>query len=241
MQQHQQQQQNGITQTNGIQQISIQPKPILIGTQQTSSQAQTQSLESRPMMTMVSIGGNNVSSTNSSPMLQGQTGSSPTATLNAMSNSLSAPPHLTLQPQPNPLAAMTTLSYTASPSMTLNKDDKQNSQQAKAEEQQKLNEQLQQSAAAASLVSLSNSSSAVSISSANITAQTTTSNGNASGFTNGISSTALTTSNSTASPKTTTAQKDNKVPGKNKGELLLLINRTQGKIQRNCIFRKFKI
>lgn len=89
------------SQTNGIQQITIQqPKQILVGQQ---SVGQNQTLENRPIM--VSIGGNNAASS-----------------LNAMQN-LSSPivtsQAMTLQPPPNPLAAMTSLSYSTVPSGTL--------------------------------------------------------------------------------------------------------------------------
>lgn len=99
------QQQNTLNanQANGIQQITIQqPKQIIVG-QQNVGQSQA-SLENRPIISMVSIGGSNAASS-----------------LNAMQN-LSSPigsPQLTLQPQPNPLAAMTSLSYSAVPSGTM--------------------------------------------------------------------------------------------------------------------------
>lgn len=103
----QQQAQGGpnAAQSNGIQQITIQqPKQILVG-QQSVAQSQA-TIENRPIMTMVPIGSGN----NTSP-------------LNAMQNltsPLSTSQQITLQPQPNPLAAMTSLSYSASPSVLTN-------------------------------------------------------------------------------------------------------------------------
>lgn len=133
MQQHAQNNLN-TSQANAaqIQQITIQPpkQPLLIG-QQSVAQSQA-SMENRPIMTMVSIGGggsgivsaganaNNVSNTITS--------------LNAMQHlgsHMSAQQHLPIQPPPNPLAAMTSLSYSATPSAILTnstpnmaKDDK---------------------------------------------------------------------------------------------------------------------
>lgn len=105
----QQQTQNNLNtnQASGISQITIQqakqPQQIFIG-QQSTAQSQATN-ENRPTMTMVSIGGNNASSP-----------------LNAMQN-LSSPigssQTPTLQPPPNPLAAMTSLSYSAAPSNIL--------------------------------------------------------------------------------------------------------------------------
>lgn len=153
--QHQQivlQQQNG---TNGLQQISIQPK-----VQQATSVNQSQSIENRPLMSMVSIANGSVTTANGTPVL----------------SSMSLPPHLTLQPPQNPLAAMTTLTYTASPSTILTKEEKQQninkilgitSATATTEDQQKTNEQLQQTAAATSLMSLSIASSTIPTSSIN--------------------------------------------------------------------------
>lgn len=127
---HQAQNNLNTSQANGqIQQITIQqPKQILIGQQSVANQNQT-SMENRPIMTMVSIsgGGNSVSGANS-----GVTNT--VSSLNAMQNlssPVSAPQHLTIQPPPNPLAAMTSLSYSATPSAILTnttsniaKDDK---------------------------------------------------------------------------------------------------------------------
>lgn len=109
-----------------IQQITIQqPKQqILIGQQNATSQSQA-SMENRPIMTMVSIGGGSSGGNSSNNTI---------ASLNAMQNlgsPMSSPQHLTIQPPPNPLAAMTSLSYSASPSAILTnstsnitKDDK---------------------------------------------------------------------------------------------------------------------
>lgn len=151
-----------------IHQISIQPKPqILIGTQPTSlATSQAQSLDNRPtIMSMVSIAGT-VSSTNGTPLIQSQA-------LQAI-QSMSSQPHVTLQPPQNPLAAMTTLSYSASPTI-LNKDDKQKN------DQQKINEQLHQNALQ-SLVSLSTGTSTVTTEST-----TSLSNGDPSSQTNTVS------------------------------------------------------
>lgn len=125
--QHQAQNNLNANQGNAqIQQITIQqPKQqILIG-QQSAAQNQT-SMESRPIMTMVSIGGGNSGTGNS--------GNNTMTTLNAMQSlgsPMNSPQHLTIQPPPNPLAAMTSLSYSATPSTILTnssanigKDDK---------------------------------------------------------------------------------------------------------------------
>lgn len=128
----QQQAQNNLNaqQANAqIQQITIQQQPkqqILIG-QQSAAQSQA-SMENRPIMTMVSIGGGGNTSAS------GNHANNTISTLNAMQNlgsPMNSPQHLTIQPPPNPLAAMTSLSYSATPSTILTnsssnigKDDK---------------------------------------------------------------------------------------------------------------------
>lgn len=121
------------TQTQYVNEPEHQIQNQLIQSQQiaqnglTTSQAKA-SVENRPIMTMVSLGSSN--NNTSSPMNAMQNMNSPLSS------------HLTIQPPPNPLAAMTTLSYNPSNGMVTNnipKDDKQNS--SKADEQQKTNEQ----------------------------------------------------------------------------------------------------
>lgn len=151
----QQQQQSGqltnasIPQPN-ISQINIQPKPqMLIGTQSNLATSQAQSMDNRPtIMSMVSISSGNITTTNGTPLIQAHALGIPGLTQQS---------HVTLQPPQNPLAAMTTLSYNASPTTVnnLNKDDKQKT------EQQKINEQLQQTAIQ-TLVSLSTATTVVS-------------------------------------------------------------------------------
>lgn len=209
----QQQVQNGITtvttQPNGIQQITIQPKTqqILIGQQ---SVAQTQSnIDNRPIMTMVSIAGNSVTAANGGAQIISQSASPLNAMQTLSGNQLSSPPHLTLQPPPNPLAAMTSLSYNASTGMltstTANssiKDEKPSTNASKIDEQMKANEQSLQISAAASLVSLSQSTMGLPAS-ASIP----------SSITNGtptVSINSVTTSNSS----TSSGVKENKIPGK---------------------------
>lgn len=120
------------TQTQYVNEPEHQIQNQLIQSQQiaqnglTTSQAKAS--ENRPIMTMVSLGSGN--NNTSSPMNAMQNMNSPLSS------------HLTIQPPPNPLAAMTTLSYNPSNGMVTNniaKDDKQNS--SKADEQQKTNEQ----------------------------------------------------------------------------------------------------
>lgn len=184
-----QQQQSGqltnatITQPN-ISQINIQPKPqMIIGPQQTSfATSQAQSMDNRPtIMSMVSISGGSLSSAGT-PLIQPIAG-------------LASPPHVTLQPPQNPLAAMTTLSYNASPSNpNLSKDDKQKS------DQQKLNDQLQQSAIH-TLVSLSTATSVVSTAPTLTSTTATLANGDQSSDTN----TVATSSTDAAAPVDTTS------------------------------------
>lgn len=93
------------TQTQYINESEHQIQNQMIQSQQlTTSQAKA-SAENRPIMTMVSLGGSN--NNTSSPLNAIQTLNSPLSS------------HL-LQPPPNPLAAMTTLSYNPSNA----KDDK---------------------------------------------------------------------------------------------------------------------
>lgn len=173
---------NAIGMQQNIHQINIQPKPqIVIGPQQTTlSTSQAQSMENRPtIMSMVSIAGNTVSSTNGSPMTHAL------ASIQGLAGPMASPSHVTLpvlQPPQNPLAAMTTLSYNASPTPpTLTKDDKQ----LKAE-QQKINDQLQQSAIQ-TLVSLSTAPVVSTMQSAMSPALTPTANGDLSAQTNTVS------------------------------------------------------
>lgn len=127
----QQQAQNNLNASHGNapnQQLTIQqPKQqhILIG-QHSAAQSQA-SMENRPIMTMVSIGGGNSSAGSN-------TGNNTISTLNAiqsLGSPMNSPQHLTIQPPPNPLAAMTSLSYSATPTTILTnsssnmaKDDK---------------------------------------------------------------------------------------------------------------------
>lgn len=186
------QQPNG---TSGLQQISIQPK-----TQQPTSMHQTQALENRPLMSVVSISSPNVSSSNGSPIL----------------SSIASPTHITLQPQPNPLVAMSTLSYTASPSAFLKDEKQQNAIKAaaaaaaaaSADEQQKLNDQMQQTAAAASLVSLSIGSSAAPTSAAVSSAT------NGATTTSSATMSVATSSTVSITPTVSMSTPKDKVPGK---------------------------
>lgn len=182
IQQSGQQLTNAIGMQQNIHQINIQPKPqIVIGPQQTTlSTSQAQSMENRPtIMSMVSIAGNTVSSTNGSPMTHAL------ASIQGLAGPMASPSHVTLpvlQPPQNPLAAMTTLSYNASPTPpTLTKDDKQ----LKAE-QQKINDQLQQSAIQ-TLVSLSTTPVVSTMQSAMSPALAPTANGDLSAQTNTVS------------------------------------------------------
>lgn len=106
----------------GQQHVNIQPKPsILIGQPQVVSQSQQQPhLDNRSIMSMVSLGtnsvGNTITITNGTPIItqqqqqpqQPQTISS--HQIHNLSTPLTSPPHVPLQPPPNPLVAMTTLS-----------------------------------------------------------------------------------------------------------------------------------
>lgn len=103
------------SQANGIQSITIQqPKQILVS-QQSVAQSQA-NMENRPIMTMVSIGNN---------------GTSPLNAMQNLTSPIGSPSNLTLQPPPNPLAAMTSLSYSTTPTgivtnstATIAKEDK---------------------------------------------------------------------------------------------------------------------
>lgn len=177
-----------------IHQINIQPKPqILINTQQAAlATSQSQPIDNRPtIMSMVSIAGT-VSSTNGSPLIQSQA-------LQAIQG-MASPPHVTLQPPQNPLAAMTTLSYTATPT-NLNKDDKQKS------DQQKINEQLHQNASLQSLVSLSTGTTLVTSEATMSPSVTSLANGDLSSQTNTVS---------TSSPDAVTSMDTTTVSGKNR-------------------------
>lgn len=113
------QQQNGMTvttQANGMQQISIQqqPKQMVVGQQAVTSQQTTSIDNSRPVVTMVSIG-------SSAPTLSG---------MHNMSSPIQTSSPMTLQPPPNPLAAMTNLSFApngmiSTNTISITKDDKQ--------------------------------------------------------------------------------------------------------------------
>lgn len=177
-----------------IHQINIQPKPqILIGTPQTAlATTQAQPLDNRPtIMSMVSIAGT-VSSTNGSPLIQSQA-------LQAIQG-MASPPHITLQPPQNPLAAMpmTTLSYTASPTNT-NKDDKQKSDQSKIIE-------LHQNSSLQSLISLSTGTTLVTSEPTMSPSITSLANGDLSSQTNTVS---------TSSPDAVTSMDTSAVSGKN--------------------------
>lgn len=140
------------SQTNGMQQITIQqPKQILVGQQ---SVGQSQSLENRPIM--VSIGGNNAASS-----------------LNAMQN-LGSPivtsQAMTLQPPPNPLAAMTSLSYSTVASGTLT-----NSTANMAKDAAQKADDAQKSIMESTAISTSTSSTITTIANASITISSATS------------------------------------------------------------------
>lgn len=134
----QQQAQNNLntSQANAqIQQITIQqPKQqILIGQQSTAQSQASISMENRPIMTMVSIGGGSgVVSTGSNANNAGNNTISSFSGMQNLGSPINLPQqHLPIQPPPNPLAAMTSLSYSAQPSGILTnstanimKDDK---------------------------------------------------------------------------------------------------------------------
>lgn len=90
---------------NVQQHVNIQPKPPLLISQQTTSQAQ-QMDNHRPVMNMVSISGNTTMSSGPTLMAQSQ----PISSMCHLTTPLTSPPQVPLIPPPNPLVAMSTLS-----------------------------------------------------------------------------------------------------------------------------------
>lgn len=112
---------------NVQQHVNIQPKPPLLISQQATSQAQQ--IDSRPIMSMVSISGTTMSS---GPTLMAQ--SQPISSMCHLTTPLTSPPQVPLMPPPNPLVAMSTLSagpynsnsVTVTPSLVHTNKDKTN-------------------------------------------------------------------------------------------------------------------
>ncbi|XP_037041370.1 polyhomeotic-proximal chromatin protein-like isoform X4 [Bradysia coprophila] len=90
---------------NVQQHVNIQPKPPLLISQQSTSQAQ-QIDNHRPVMSMVSISGNTTMSSGPTLMAQSQ----PINSMCHLTTPLTSPPQVPLIPPPNPLVAMSTLS-----------------------------------------------------------------------------------------------------------------------------------
>lgn len=141
--QMQQQAQNNLntSQANAqIQQITIQqPKQQIVLGPQSVAQSQA-SMENRPIMTMVSIGGG---SGVVSAGTNANTANNTISTFTGMHNlgtPINSQQHLPIQPPQNPLAAMTSLSYSATPSgiltnstSNITKDDKHDTQKSSSQ------------------------------------------------------------------------------------------------------------